>query len=115
MRFIYKDKFCIFVLFYYCFGMVLGNLVCLVLGVCVVFFGELFDFEIIFCIVEKEKCMGLYGVLIMFIVEFELFNFKSFDLLILRIGVMVGSICLEEFMWKVYSEFYMIEVVIGYG
>lgn len=80
---------------YYCFGMVLGNLVCISKGVIVVFLGDFFDFKIILEVVEKECCMGLYGVFIMFIVEFELKEFSSYDFLSLWIGVMVGLICLE--------------------
>ena len=42
MRFTHKDKLCIPVPLYHCFGMVLGNLVCLASGACAVFPGESF-------------------------------------------------------------------------
>ena len=115
MRFTHKDKLCIPVPLYHCFGMVLGNLVCLASGACAVFPGESFDPETTLRTVEEEKCTGLHGVPTMFIAELELSNFKSFDLSTLRTGVMAGSTCPEELMRKVHSEFHMTEVVIGYG
>lgn len=115
MRFTHQDKLCIPVPLYHCFGMVLGNLVCLASGACAVFPGESFDPEQTLRTVEEEKCTGLHGVPTMFIAELELPNFGSFDLSSLRTGVMAGSTCPEELMRKVHSEFHMTEVVIGYG
>lgn len=115
MRFTHKDKLCIPVPLYHCFGMVLGNLVCVASGACAVFPGESFDPETTLRTVEEEKCTALHGVPTMFIAELELPTFKSFDLSSLRTGVMAGSTCPEELMRKVHSEFHMTEVVIGYG
>ena len=115
MRFTHKDKLCIPVPLYHCFGMVLGNLVCLASGACAVFPGESFAPETTLLTVEEEKCTALHGVPTMFIAELELPNFKEFDLSTLRTGVMAGSTCPEELMRKVHSEFNMTEVVIGYG
>ncbi|AXT39174.1 AMP-binding protein [Alteromonas sp. BL110] len=115
MRFTHKDKLCIPVPLYHCFGMVLGNLVCLASGACAVFPGDSFDPETTLRTVEQEKCTGLHGVPTMFIAELELPNFRSFDLSSLRTGVMAGSTCPEELMRKVHSAFHMTEVVIGYG
>ena len=115
MRLTNKDKLCIPVPLYHCFGMVLGNLVCVATGACAVFPGESFDPETTLRAVEEEKCTALHGVPTMFIAELELPNFKSFDLSSLRTGVMAGSTCHEELMRKMHSEFHMTEVVIGYG
>jgi len=115
MRFTHKDKLCIPVPLYHCFGMVLGNLVCLASGACAVFPSDSFDPELTLRTVEEEKCTALHGVPTMFIAELELPNFRSFDLSSLRTGVMAGSTCPEELMRKVHSEFHMTEVVIGYG
>ena len=101
MKFTHKDKLCIPVPLYHCFGMVLGNLVCLASGACAVFPGESFNPETTLRTVEEEKCTGLHGVPTMFIAELELSNFKSFDLSTLRTGVMAGSTCPEELMRKV--------------
>lgn len=96
-----QDWVCIFVLLYYCFGMVMGNLVCLIQGVVVILLSEVFDFEIVLEIVEVECCIVLYGVFIMFIVELEMLNFDEFDFSFLCIGIMVGSFCFVDVMCNV--------------
>nr|WP_232371907.1 AMP-binding protein [Salinimonas iocasae] len=115
MQFSHNDRLCIPVPLYHCFGMVLGNLVCLAKGACAVYPGESFDPEATLRAVEKERCTGLHGVPTMFIAELELANFSEFDLSTLRTGVMAGSTCPEELMRKVHGQFNMTDVVIGYG
>lgn len=115
MKLTHLDKLCIPVPLYHCFGMVLGNLVCISKGATAVFPGDSFDPKTTLDIVEKERCTALHGVPTMFIAELELKNFADYDLSSLRTGVMAGSTCPEEVMRKVQTLMHMKEVVIGYG
>lgn len=110
-----KDKVCIPVPFYHCFGMVIGNLACTTSGATMVIPAESFDPQLTLEAVEKEQCTSLYGVPTMFIAELQLPNFDSFNLKSLRTGVMAGSPCPVEVMKQVQSKMYMKEVSICYG
>ena len=110
-----KDKVCIPVPFYHCFGMVIGNLCCTSIGACMVIPGESFDPYSVLSAIQTEKCSSLYGVPTMFIAELQLPEFAQFDLSSLRTGVMAGSPCPVEVMKKVQSVMYMREVEICYG
>ncbi len=110
-----KDKVCIPVPFYHCFGMVIGNLCCTSHGACMVIPSESFDPLKVLEAVQNEQCTSLYGVPTMFIAELEHPEFARFDLSSLRTGVMAGSPCPVEVMKKVQSEMHMREVEICYG
>ncbi|WP_313374231.1 AMP-binding protein [Chishuiella sp.] len=110
-----KDRVCIPVPFYHCFGMVIGNLACTSHGACMVIPSSSFDPSLTLNAVETEKCTSLYGVPTMFIAELDLPNFDRFDLSSLRTGVMAGSPCPIEIMKKVQSKMNMTEVSICYG
>ncbi|MCG7542579.1 AMP-binding protein [Pseudoalteromonas sp. MM17-2] len=115
MHFNDKDRLCIPVPLYHCFGMVLGNLVCLASGACAIFPAPSFDAVSTLSCVEQERCTALHGVPTMFIAQLEHPDFQQYDLSTLRTGVMAGSTCPQELMRKVHSDFHMREVVIGYG
>ncbi|GAP76791.1 Acetoacetyl-CoA synthetase [Pseudoalteromonas sp. SW0106-04] len=115
MHFNDKDRLCIPVPLYHCFGMVLGNLVCLASGACAIFPAPSFDAISTLSCVEQERCTALHGVPTMFIAQLEHPDFQQYDLSTLRTGVMAGSTCPQELMRKVHSDFHMREVVIGYG
>src|SRR4029077_4760579 len=66
-----KDRVCIPVPFYHCFGMVLGNLACTTHGSAMVIPGEAFDPDAVLTAVAAEKCTALYGVPTMFIAELD--------------------------------------------
>ena len=110
-----KDRVCIPVPYYHCFGMVLGNLACTSHGACIVIPSESFDPLKSLEAVQKERCTSLYGVPTMFIAELQLPEFGQFDLSSLRTGVMAGSPCPVEIMKQVQSLMHMSEVEICYG
>jgi len=110
-----RDRVCIPVPFYHCFGMVLGNLACTTHGAAIVIPNWTFDPALSLEAVVKEKCTSLYGVPTMFIAELALPNFKDYDLGTLRTGIMAGSPCPVEVMKRVQSEMHMPEVTICYG
>src|SRR5688572_17695349 len=110
-----RDRVCIPVPFYHCFGMVLGNLACTTHGACMVIAGEAFDPLATLETTAAERCTALYGVPTMFIAELAHPRFAEFDLTSLRTGIMAGSPCPVEVMKKVQSVMHMPEVTICYG
>lgn len=110
-----KDRVCIPVPFYHCFGMVIGNICCTAHGACIVIPNESFDPDITLQVVSDEKCTSLYGVPTMFIAELAVKDFNTFDFSNLRTGVMAGSVCPPEIMKKVESLMNIKEMSICYG
>jgi fatty-acyl-CoA synthase len=114
-RYTERDRVCIPVPFYHCFGMVLGNLAAVTHGACIVIPAASFDAPATLHAVQDERCTSLYGVPTMFIAELALPDFGDYDLSTLRTGIMAGSPCPVEVMKQVVSEMHMSEVTIAYG
>ena len=110
-----RDRVCIPVPFYHCFGMVLGNLACTTHGATIVLPDAAFDPLAVLETVEAERCTSLYGVPTMFIAELDHPDFGRYDLATLRTGIMAGSTCPVEVMKQVVSRMHMDEVTICYG
>src|SRR5579872_6425924 len=110
-----KDRVCIPVPFYHCFGMVLGNLACTTHGATMVIPAESFDPVVTMETAVTERCTSLYGVPTMFIAELEHPRFGEFDFRTLRTGIMAGSPCPVEVMKKVQTAMHMPEMTIAYG
>jgi fatty-acyl-CoA synthase len=110
-----RDRVCVPVPFYHCFGMVLGNLACTTHGACIVIPAPGFDPAQTLAAVQAERCTSLYGVPTMFIAELAMPGFGAYDLSTLRTGIMAGSPCPVEVMKRVISEMHMTEVTICYG
>jgi fatty-acyl-CoA synthase len=110
-----RDRVCVPVPFYHCFGMVMGNLAALTHGACVVIPAAIFDPGATLGAVADERCTSLYGVPTMFIAELDHPDFAVFDLSALRTGIMAGSPCPIEVMRRVIAEMHMEEVTICYG
>ncbi|HXL92593.1 MAG TPA: AMP-binding protein [Streptosporangiaceae bacterium] len=110
-----KDRICIPVPFYHCFGMVMGNLAATSHGACMVIPAPAFDPVATLDAVQAERCTSLYGVPTMFIAELSVPGFESYDFSSLRTGIMAGSPCPVEVMKQVISRMSMREVSICYG
>ena len=110
-----RDKLCIPVPLYHCFGMVLGVLACVTSGATMVFPGEAFDAESTLATVEEEKCTGLHGVPTMFVTQLDSPGFNKYDVSTLRTGIIAGAPCAEELMNRIIGDLNMSSVVIGYG
>ncbi len=110
-----RDRLCIPVPLYHCFGMVMGVLGAITHGTAMIFPGEAFDPEQVLKSVADEKCTALYGVPTMFIAMLEAPQFAGYDLSGLRTGVMAGSSCPADVMARVIDEMHMREVTICYG
>jgi fatty-acyl-CoA synthase len=115
LKYTEKDRVCIPVPFYHCFGMVIGNMCCVAHGACMVIPNDSFDPDITLKAVSDEKCTSLYGVPTMFIAELAVKDFDTYDFSSLRTGVMAGSVCPPEIMKKVESLMNIKEMSICYG
>jgi fatty-acyl-CoA synthase len=115
MRLTERDRLCIPVPLYHCFGMVLGNLACMTHGAAMVYPGEGFDAGAVLATVQAERCTALHGVPTMFIALLDHPGFASFDLGSLRTGIMAGSPCPMEVMQRVIRQMHMDEITIAYG
>jgi fatty-acyl-CoA synthase len=115
MRFSEKDRLCIPVPLYHCFGMVMSNLACISHGAAAIFPNDGFDPVKTLEAVAAERCTALHGVPTMFIAELEHPRFREFDLSSLRTGIMAGAPCPVEVMKRVQSDMHMKEVLIAYG
>ncbi len=110
-----RDRVCVPVPFYHCFGMVMGNLGATSHGACIVIPAPGFDPATTLRAVAEERCTSLYGVPTMFIAELAEPDFASYDLSSLRTGIMAGSPCPVEVMKRVVSDMGMTDVTICYG
>ncbi|MFI8365140.1 AMP-binding protein [Streptomyces sp. NPDC085612] len=110
-----RDRVCIPVPFYHCFGMVMGNLACTSHGAAMVIPAPAFDPVATLEAVQAEGCTSLYGVPTMFIAELAAAGFEGYDLSSLRTGIMAGSPCPVEVMNEVIERMGMAEVSICYG
>ena len=114
MRFTDKDRLCIPVPFFHCFGCVLGVMVCVTHGSAMVPV-EIFDPLKVLQTIEAEKCTAVHGVPTMFISELEHPEFSRFDLSSLRTGIMAGSNCPIEVMKKAVKHMNLTEITSVYG
>jgi fatty-acyl-CoA synthase len=114
MKFSEKDRLCIPVPFFHCFGCVLGVMACVTHGSTMVPV-EIFDPRKVLRTIEKERCTAVHGVPTMFIAELEHPEFRNFDLTSLRTGIMAGSNCPIEVMKQVIRDMHAAEITIAYG
>jgi fatty-acyl-CoA synthase len=110
-----RDRICVPVPFYHCFGMVMGNLAAITHAACVVIPAPSFEPGATLDAVTSERCTSLYGVPTMFVAMLADRSFGEHDLSSLRTGIMAGSPCPTEVMKRVVDEMHMAEVSICYG
>jgi fatty-acyl-CoA synthase len=110
-----RDRLCIPVPLYHCFGMVMGNLACLTHGAAMILVGAGFDAARTLEVVDAEQCTALYGVPTMFVDMLSRLAGGPFDLSSLRTGIMAGSPCPIEVMRSVRDRMHMTDLTICYG
>jgi fatty-acyl-CoA synthase len=115
LKYTEKDRICVPVPLYHCFGQVMSCLAATSHGCCLVFPSEAFEPGAVLEAVEKERCTSLYGVPTMFIAELEHANFPKTDFASLRTGIMAGSPCPIEVMKRVQKDMHMPDITICYG
>lgn len=114
MKFTYKDRLCIPVPFFHCFGCVLAILACVTHGTTMVPV-EVYSPTAVMNAIQTEKCTAVHGVPTMFIFMLEHPDFEKYDLSSLRTGIMAGSPCPIKVMRQVIDRMGMREIVISYG
>jgi fatty-acyl-CoA synthase len=110
-----RDRVCIPVPLYHCFGMAVGNLGCLAAGATMIYPSPTFEPGATLEAVAAERATSLYGVPTMFIAQLEHPDFASFDLTSLRTGLMGGAPCPVEVMKRVVEDMHAREICIVYG
>jgi fatty-acyl-CoA synthase len=115
LRLTERDRVCIPVPLYHCFGMVMGNLAAIGHGAAMIYPAESFDPAMTLETVDRERATALYGVPTMFIAELQTPQFARYDLSSLRTGIMAGSPCPVEVMKRVVNEMNLTEMTICYG
>ena len=109
-----RDRVCLPIPLFHCFGCVLGVMACVNHGATMVFL-EMFSPVQVMTAVEQEKCTALYGVPTMYQAILDHRMFSRFDFSSLRTGIMAGSVCPEPLMRKVMEQMNMREITICYG
>ena len=112
--FTHRDRVCLPVPLFHCFGCVLGVLAAINHGATLVIL-EQFDPLSAMAAVDQEKCTAIYGVPTMFIAILEHKMFSRFDYSSLRTGIMAGSPCPVPVMRQVIEQMNMREITICYG
>jgi fatty-acyl-CoA synthase len=110
-----RDRLCLPVPFYHCFGCVMGTLMCPVYGATLVVPAESFDPEATLRAIQDEKCTSVYGVPTMFLAELHHPRFGELNLSSLRTGIMAGSPCPIEVMRAVVERMGARAITIAYG
>jgi fatty-acyl-CoA synthase len=114
MDFSEKDRLCIPVPLFHCFGCVLGVMASVTNDAAMVVVDHFNPLKVMQAI-EMEKCTAVHGVPTMFIAMLGNSEFNSFDFSSLRTGIMAGSPCPVEVMKEVVERMGASEITIAYG
>ncbi|HHT63242.1 MAG TPA: AMP-binding protein, partial [Clostridia bacterium] len=114
MKFTHKDRLCIPVPLFHCFGCVLGVMASVTHGTSMVILEYFSPLKVLEA-VTAEKCTAVHGVPTMFIAMLEHPEFKRFSFPHLRTGIMAGSPCPVKVMRQVQDEMNLKEITIVYG
>jgi len=115
MKFTERDRLCMPVPMYHCFGMVLGTLLCTSSGAAIVLPAAGFEAQACLAAIDQERCTAVHGVPTMFIAMLDEPGFVACDTSSLRTGIMAGAPCPVELMHRVIDEMNLGEITIGYG
>ncbi len=113
-KFSSRDRVCLPVPLFHCFGCVLGVMACVNHGAAMVML-EMFSPVQVMTAIDQEKCTAVYGVPTMFQAILDHRVFSRFDFSTLRTGIMAGSVCPEPLMRRVIEQMNMREITICYG
>jgi fatty-acyl-CoA synthase len=114
MKLTEKDKFCICVPFFHCFGLVLSIFACVTHGSAMIPV-EYYRPTSVMHAISSEKCTAVNGVPTMFIAMLEHADFGKYDFSHLRTGIMAGSPCPVKTMRDVVEKMNMKEITIVFG
>ena len=109
-----RDRVCIPVPLFHCFGCVLGIMSCVNHGATMVFL-EKFDPVEVMRSITRERCTATYGVPTMYIAMLDHPDFAKYDFSSLRTGIMSGSACPTHRMQQAEGLMNMREITNPYG
>jgi fatty-acyl-CoA synthase len=110
-----RDRICVPVPLFHCFGCVIGTMSALNTGAAIILPNWTFDARATLKAVHDQRATSVYGVPTMFVAEMALPEFAGYDLTSLRTGMMSGAPCPVELMKRVLNEMHCRELVIAYG
>ena len=113
-KFSSRDRVCLPVPLFHCFGCVLGVMACVNHGAAMIMLDAFSPVQVMSA-VDQERCTALYGVPTMFQAILDHRVFSRFDFSSLRTGIMAGSVCPEPLMRRVMEQMGMHEITICYG
>jgi fatty-acyl-CoA synthase len=110
-----QDKIVVPVPLFHCYGCVIGTMSAVNSGAAIILPNWTFDARATLKAVHEERATSVYGVPAMYVAEFGLDDFASYDTTSLRTGMMSGAPCPVELMKRVLDEMHIRELVIAYG
>ena len=110
-----QDKIVVPVPLFHCYGCVIGTMSAVNSGAAIILPNWTFDARATLKAVHDERATSVYGVPAMYVAEFGLADFASYDTTSLRTGMMSGAPCPVELMKRVLEEMHCRELVIAYG
>ena len=110
-----QDKIVVPVPLFHCYGCVIGTMSAVNSGATLILPNWTFDARATLKAIHDERATSVYGVPAMYVAEFALDDFASFDTTSLRTGMMSGAPCPVELMKRVLEEMHIGELVIAYG
>jgi fatty-acyl-CoA synthase len=110
-----KDRICIPVPLFHCFGCVVGTMTAAMTGAACIFPAANFDPLATLEAIDADEATAIYGVPAMFIAEMNCPKFSGFRLTSLRTGVMAGAPCPIEVMRRVVNDMHCPRMLVAYG
>jgi fatty-acyl-CoA synthase len=115
LRLTEKDRICVPVPLFHCFGSVIGTMTAAVAGAACIFPAASFDPLATLEAIDADDATAIYGVPAMFIAELNYPEFSRFRLSSLRTGMMAGAPCPIEIMRRVVEDMHCPQLLVGYG
>lgn len=109
-----KDRLCLAVPFFHCFGLTAGILMCIGSGTAMVLV-EFYKALKVMEAVSNYKCTALHGVPTMFCKILEHPDFNKYDFSTLRTGIVAGAAAKEKTVREILLKLGMKDIAIGYG
>ena len=114
MKFTEKDRLCVVVPFFHCFGLVLATMASLTHCTTMVPV-DLYSPVKVMDAITRERCTAFHGVPTMYLAMLDHPDFDKYDFSSLRTGIMAGSPCPIKVMQAVVDRMNMREITITYG